>query len=284
MTKKKIILIVIAVIILLVLILVLLSRQTEKSVVGSGKGTGDIPVPTTIEAEMPPEAANEASDEETTDYEIIKPIDENVFLTDAMPDFDSLFDSPAECPADIVTVEFDGLNIRPGMKVSEIIDSSDWYTLRETDVLQPDGAGYLILNNDQWTNGDIQLNDDSNARNGEIILWVHNYSDSSVVMRDCTIYKYKINYLGCSEVYTEQPEFSYLDKYALGYQGSYDGCDNTERVADGSEVYIRHTFGNINECQVILDSNDDEGLFAITVSCNEFYGPDFGIKDGDKIG
>lgn len=180
-----------------------------------------------------------------------------------------------------LTVTFDGLTFCVGKSMREVVVASEWYSLRANDILQPDETGYLILNNDAWTSSEIQLNKDTSAKNGEVILWVHNYTNAPAKMADCTVYKFKINYADCFDVYTEKPTLSYLDKYYLGYKGTYDDFDHIERNSDDNGIYIRHIFGDIDGYQVIADSNDRNGLFAITVFCNEIYGPNFETKGGE---
>ena len=216
----------------------------------------------------------------TTTTSTFEPIDEPV------PNVDRLFE-PVE--TDIVTlfgtdnvmaVTFDGMTIEPGMTVREIVAGTGWYSLKENDILQPNAAGYMVLNNDRWTNKDLQLNKKATARNGEVIVWVHNYSTMPAKMIDCTVYKYKINYRGCKDIFMEQPSFRYLDKYSFGYDGAYPACEY-ETVRDEFGTYSRRIFGSVNERQVIFDS-DSTGLFAITVAYNEYYGPSFDRESGDS--
>lgn len=202
------------------------------------------------------------------------------FLT--VDDF-NIFGDDALSGVEQLTLSFDGLDIRPGITPGMIIDTSHWYSLLEHEPLAAGEVGYMILNNDFWTNDEIQLNNEATARNGEIILWVRNYGSTTAEMRDCVVYKYKINYRGCREIFTEQPKLNYLNKFVLGYQGTYDGSQ-TDYSSDDDGEYMRHIYGDVNSCQVIFDSSANEGLFAVTVFCNEFYGPDFGIKDGDTNG
>ena len=111
-----------------------------------------------------------------------------------LPDLEECYFAVCKPEISISTPEcykkFDNMIIKPGMKVSDIIDTSHWYTAREFDILEPGEAGYLILENDFWTNDEIKLNDDKDARNGDVILWVHNYNNVASEMRDFIIYKY----------------------------------------------------------------------------------------------
>ncbi len=176
---------------------------------------------------------------------------------------------------DALTVTFDGFILKPGMFVHDIIDATNWYTNREDDVLQANEACYVVLSNDTWTNDELRLNDDVNISNGEVILWVYNYNSIPTKLRDCVIYKYKINYRDASAIYKAQPVLSYMGEYMLGYHGVYPQSDKTETMGDNNGTFIRYTYGTVDECQVLLDKDNSNGLFAITVSYNEFYGPDF---------
>lgn len=204
----------------------------------------------------------------------------------SVPNVDKLFETEETDIAtlfgtnDVMTVTFDGIKIEPGMTAREIVTGTGWYSFKENDILQPNAAGYMVLNNDRWTNKNIQLNKKATARNGEVIVWLHNYSDAPAKMIDCTVYKYKINYRG--NVFTEQPSFQYLDKYSFGYDGAYPVCEY-ETVRDELGTYSRRIFGSVNERQVVLDS-DSTGLFAITVAYNEYYGPNFDREGGDDSG
>lgn len=183
---------------------------------------------------------------------------------------------------DVMTVIFDEMTIAPGLTAREIVTGTGWYSLKENDILQPNAAGYMVFNNNRWTNKDMQLNKTATARNGEVIFWVHNYAAVPMRMIDCTVYKYKINYRGCKDVFLEQPVLRYLDKYYFGYKGSYPTCQY-ETVRDELGLYSRRIFGSVNERQIILDS-DDTGLVAITVAYNEYYGPNFDEEGGDSGG
>lgn len=176
-----------------------------------------------------------------------------------------------------LTVEFDNMIIKPGMKVSDIIDTSHWYTAREFDILEPGEAGYLILENDFWTNDEIKLNDDKDARNGDVILWVHNYNDVASEMRDCVIYKYQISYLGCDNFY-ERPILKYMDEYELGKNEFPNISNSAQSITTDRGPCIRYQYGDVSSCMVFLDK-DDTGLIGITVSYNEYYGPDFNGKE-----
>lgn len=172
-----------------------------------------------------------------------------------------------------LTVEFDNIIIKPGMKVKDIIDTSYWYTTRENDVLEAGEAGFLVLENDFWTNDDIKLNNDVDSRNGDIVLWVHNYDNQPAEMRDCVIYKYQISYLGCDNYY-ERPDLKYYDIYEFGKNEFPAICESITGITTDRGSCTRYILGDISTCQVFLDA-DDNGLIGITVSYNEFYGPDF---------
>lgn len=192
------------------------------------------------------------------------------------PNVDALFeptnDDAILSDDDALTVTFDGMIIKPGKTAGAIL--GEWASVRENDVLKPGESGYMTLVNSRWTNKDNRLNNETLAKNGEIILWVHNYAGTAQRMRNCVIYKYKINYRGCKDIFAEQPSLQYLDKYTLGYADVFPTSEY-ETVNDEIGVYTRHFYGSADKRQVILDSSRDEGLFAITVTYNLFYGPSF---------
>lgn len=185
-----------------------------------------------------------------------------------------LLDSVRNFDDSALTVKFDGVTLRAGMRVSDIIDNSYWYTNREDELLEPGTAAFITLDNDFWTNEEIRLVDRKTARNGDIILWVHNYSSIPIKIRDCVIYKYQISYLGCWDDFSERPEMRYRDFYTLGGNEFPDAAESIETVATDRGTCTRYTYGEISDCQVFLDA-DDHGLVGITVAYNEFYGPEF---------
>lgn len=174
--------------------------------------------------------------------------------------------------------DFDGLTMILGMKVCDIIGDSDWYTNRETDVLQSGEASYVVLSNDYWN--EFCCVDDPNVDNGEVIVWVHNYEDEPQQIRDCVVYKYKLNFQNNSELYTQRPELAFADKYYIGYNGDFSRYDEKNSFIIDNVTCERYTYGTVDDCQVLLDV-DETGLFAITVHCNEYYGPDFMIGGDD---
>ncbi len=173
-----------------------------------------------------------------------------------------------------LTVTFDGIAIRAGMRVSDITHNSYWYTNREDELLEPGTAAFITLDNDFWTNEEIRLVDRKTARNGDIILWVHNYSSIAIKIRDCVIYKYQISYLGSWDDFSERPELIYRDFYTLGSDKFPDAAESIRIVTTDRGACTRYTYGEISDCQVFLDA-DKHGLVGITVSYNEFYGPEF---------
>lgn len=185
-----------------------------------------------------------------------------------------LLDSVENFDDSALTVIFDNIRFRAGMYVSDIIDNSYWYTDREDELVEPGTAAFVALDNDFWTNEEIKLVDEKTVRNGNIIIWVRNYNSIPVKIRDCVIYKYQISYLGCYDKFSEHPELIYRDFYKLGSSEFPDAANSITTVTTDSGVCTRHIYGEISDCQVILDSNDD-GLMGITVSYNEFYGPEF---------
>lgn len=178
---------------------------------------------------------------------------------------------------DALTVIFDNVEFKPGLYVRDIIDTSYWYTLRENDTVQPNSSEFLRLKNDFWDDKAVKLVDKNDATNGNIILWVHNYSDEPALIRDCMIYKYQISYLGSWEQYSEHPTLDYLGKYTFG-STELPVADSVTGVTLDEGECLRHVYGDVSLCQVLLDKTDDDGLIAITVSYNEYYGPDFDSK------
>lgn len=185
-----------------------------------------------------------------------------------------LLDSVRHFDDSALTVTFDGIAIRAGMRVSDIIDNSYWYTNREDELLEPGMAAFITLDNDFWTNEEIRLVDRKTARNGDIILWVHNYSSIPIKIRDCIVYKYQISYLGSWDDFSERPELRYRDFYTFGSKEFPDAAESIETVTTDRGTCTRYTYGKISDCQVFLDA-DKHGLVGITVSYNEFYGPEF---------
>lgn len=177
---------------------------------------------------------------------------------------------------DALTVTFDGVVFKPGLKVKDIIDVSYWYTIREFDILKPGEAGYLTLENEFWSSKDIKLNDEKDNHNGDIVLWVHNYSSEPAEMRDCVIYKYQISYLGCND-FSERPILDYMG-YGFGAEGIAPVNDSCIGIDTDRGSCTRHIYGSVNQCCVMLDE-DKNGLIGITVSYNELYGPDFDKRE-----
>lgn len=225
---------------------------------------------TDISEERTPESVVVYTDENFDDLDFL-------FNPQKESDYDGVLGMVQNRDMTALTVEFDNIVIKPGMKVKDIIDVSHWYTAREFDVLEPGEAGYLILENDFWTNDEIKLNNDKDARNGDVILWVHNYDSNPAEMRECVIYKYQISYLGCDNFY-ERPVLKYMDIYELGKNEFPHLSSSATGITTDRGPCIRYTFGDISSCQVCLDK-DDTGLIGIIVSYNEFYGPDFDRKE-----
>lgn len=173
-----------------------------------------------------------------------------------------------------LTCVFDNIELKPGMYVRDIIDTTYWHTVRENVVLQPNESAYLCLDNDFWSDEEVKLVDKI-VMNGNVTLWVHNYSSEPAEIRDCVIYKYQISYLGCYDSFSERPVLNYRDKYYLGYTGDYDTCDETTSVTLDKGDVTRRVYGDDSDCQVIMDSNDD-GLMVLTVTYNIYFGPNFG--------
>ncbi len=183
----------------------------------------------------------------------------------------------------VLTAYFDNVEFRPGIYVSEIIDKSYWYTIRENDIVKPGGTAFLCLENAFWSSPDIQLADKV-THNGDIVLWVCNYNNTDAMIRDCIVYKYQISYLNCWANYSEHPELNYLNKYRLGQEADTEKADKTEYLTTNNGLsYKRYVYGDDNDCQVFLDVTKNYGLLGLTVMYNYCYGPDFGIAPRDIV-
>lgn len=183
---------------------------------------------------------------------------------------------------DALTVVFDNIEFSPGKYVREIVDCSHWYTVLENNEIPAGESAFCRLENDFWTNDEIKLVGTKDVSNGDIVLWVHNYSDEAALLRDCVIYKFQISYLGCWDYFSEHPDLLYADTYTFG-TNNFAEADSVRGVTLDTGSCIRHFYGDVSECEVWLDS-DDNGLRAITVSYNEYFGPEFNydINGGDK--
>ena len=173
-----------------------------------------------------------------------------------------------------LTITFDNIDIRAGMTVSDIIDNSYWYTVREEDMIAPGAAAFVCLENDYWSSEEFKLTDENNAQNGDIVLWVHNYSDIQLPVKYCVIYKVQISYLGCYDQFYRRPDVIYHDNYSIGSKSFPDSANEITKITTDRGACTRYTFGDISECQVLFDANDN-GLMGITISYNEYYGPEF---------
>ena len=223
------------------------------------------------------ENTDESADVETTyapadidiDIDTIRmPFDEQ------QSDADGLLGDVRNRKLTALTVMFDGVEIKPGIAVRDIIDKSYWYTIRENDMLSPGDATFLTLDNDFWNDKEVNLTEKKTIRNGDIVLWVHNYGSEPAAIRDCTIYKYQISYLGCWDWFSERPVLKYRDIYSLGSTEFPDTPDSIMPVTLDAGKCTRYIYGAASGCEVILDANE-HGLVAITAAFNEYYGPDF---------
>lgn len=199
-----------------------------------------------------------------TSYDSCGSENSNMALLNALECFDD----------NALTVTFDSIDIRAGMTVGDITNNSYWYTVREEDIIAPGAAAFVCLENDYWSGEEFKLTDENNAQNGYIVLWVHNYSDIQLPVKHCVIYKFQISYLGCYDQFYRHPEISYRDDYYLGSNSFYDSANSITTITTDNGTCTRYTYGDISECQVLLDA-DDNGLMGITISYNEFYGPEF---------
>lgn len=202
-------------------------------------------------------------------------------LNDVFVDYpNELFETRYMPSKDIVTVIFDGMTLAPGLTVNEIVQDSDWYSTRQKTILSSGQSSYLVLTSNKWSSAELRLNSDIQALNGKITVWVHNYDTKEHWLEDCPVYKFKIDCKDCSAVFTEQPLLEY-GKYSFGYKGLYEGYEKNPLYSDEIGLYDKYKKGDVNSYYVELDRNDDEGLFAITVFCNEIYGPMFAGKGGE---
>lgn len=182
-----------------------------------------------------------------------------------------------------LTVTFDGVTIQPGMAVCDIIDTSYWYTIRENDILDAGSSTFLTLDNDFWNEKEINLTEKKTIRNGDVVLWVHNYSDEPALIRDCTIYKYQISYLGCWDQFSERPPLDYRGIYHLGTTDFPDTADHITSTTLDTGSCDKYCYGDSSACEVVLYANE-HGLAAITVTFNEYYGPYFDRNEVKRSG
>lgn len=224
------------------------------------------------------EAVKKASDAALPDEYLLEPymlFDEQPVYEEGLKGYVKNHDMSA------LTAYFDNVEFRPGIYVSDIIDKSYWYTARENDIVKPGGTTFLCLENTFWSSPDIQLADKV-THNGDIVLWVCNYSNTDAMVRDCIVYKYQISYLNCWANYSEHPELNYLSKYSLGQEADVEKADKTEYLTTNAGLsYKRYVYGSDNDCQVFLDVTKNYGLLGLTVMFNYCYGPDFGIVPQD---
>lgn len=208
---------------------------------------------------------------ETSSNNVFVDLPDELFETERLPDKNA------------VTVIFDGMTLMPGLTVNEIVQNSDWSSTRQGTTLSAGQSSYLVLTSDKWSSAELRLNSDVQALNGKIVVWVHNYDTKDHYLEDCPIYKFKIDCKDCSIVFRKQPLLEY-GKYSFGYNGLYEGYEKTPLCSDDIGLYDRYKKGDVDSYYVELDRNDGEGLFAITVFCNEIYGPMFVIEEGDTNG
>lgn len=192
-----------------------------------------------------------------------------------------LFETERLLDKDAMTVIFDGMTLMPGLTVNEIVQNSNWSSTRQGTTLPAGQSSYLVLTSDKWSSDELRLNSDIQALNGKIVVWVRNYDTKDHYLEDCPVYKFKIDCKDCFIIFREQPLLEY-GKYSFGYNGLYEGYEKILLCSDDIGLYDRYKKGDVNFYYVELDRNDDEGLFAITVFCNEIYGPMFVSEEGDN--
>lgn len=169
-----------------------------------------------------------------------------------------------------MTVKFDNIYFYPGLYVRDIIDNSYWYTLLEHDVIAPGESAFVCLENSFWTAKEVKLNRVKDNRNGDIILWVHNFDDVDHEIRDCVIYKYQISYISCWDEFLEHPPLEYRG-LSFGSEKMIDDEDTIDLITTDGVSAVRYQYGSIDNCQVLLDTVSGKGLMAITVSYNIYY-------------
>lgn len=250
--------------------------QTRASVIGTSFDDSPSPVVTTTITASPIEPP--VSDI-STDIDVPS-IDDALFSDKELSDEVGLRGDVHRKDMLALIVTFDNLTLRPGMTLKDITESSHWYATNGDDLLAPGDAAYAVLDNDFWSADEIRLTDRYES-NGNVTMWVHNYSDKPTALQDCVIYKYSLNFYNSLRNFSERPVLTYRSNYHFGYTGLLPFSDRTETAAFNNESYTRYIYGSIDECQVILDMGND-GLFGITVSYNEFYGPNF--QGGDSNG
>ena len=195
---------------------------------------------------------------------------------DPLCNYEGLIGAVHRHEREALTVTFDDIDFYPGMTLSNIIDNSDWYIGDETETVAAGGSGYVTLLSDYWSQEDFKLTDQKVNRNGDIIVWVHNYSDEDMAIRDCIVYKYQISYVGCWSEFSKHPTLSYLGKYGFGSTDYTDEPAETVRTVTISRGECKTvTYGDTDSCSVVLYIDNDDGLMGITVFCNACYGPEF---------
>lgn len=226
---------------------------------------------------------NESSGEFNADFDISVPID---FIDPSYSDITGLNKELNDFDEFALTALLDGVKFKPGRRLRDITDTTYWYCLRDDEILSPGEQTFVCLENDFWTTDDIKIYGDKNLRNGDIFVWLQNYTDEDLSIRECRIYKYQINFSGCYDNYSERPDISYHNMNEWGLEdiddtdfGKYMEWQKINNSDYGE--FTRYTYGSMSKAQLYVDVTDN-GITGITVSCNSAYGPYFTGKDVTK--
>lgn len=169
------------------------------------------------------------------------------------------------------SVIFDGVEIKIGKPLSSVVNNSDYY-IHQTDTLSSGETRFLYLYNDKWSETNNKLVSTS-KQNGNIILWVKNYGSQDTKVIDCNIYKIQISYLDSYDFYKTRPELSYYD-FNLGSSLSaiYSSAEpiSSEIIPSTYDRTHRVIYGDIQNCQAVLEIDENKGLIGVTISYNQF--------------
>lgn len=177
----------------------------------------------------------------------------------------------------VITLCFDNVTFRAGMTLTDISNASEWYSVTADKMLGPGESTFACLENKYWSSDNFKLADKV-ARNGDIVIWVRNYTNTQQAVKDCNIYKFQISYQNCYDYFSTRPELLYCDyTFDSTISSLTDSANNRAAVIDVfGNSYTRCDFGDINSCLVYLDfDSDTDKLTGVTISYNPEYGPSF---------
>lgn len=177
----------------------------------------------------------------------------------------------------VITLCFDNVTFRAGMTLTDISNASEWYSVTADKMLGPGESTFACLENEYWSSDNFKLTDKV-ARNGDIVIWVRNYTNTQQAVKDCNIYKFQISYQNCYDCFSTRPELSYCDyTFDSTISSLTDSSNNRAAVIDVfGNSYTRCDFGDINSCLVYLDfDSDTDKLTGVTISYNPECGPSF---------